>query len=230
MKSKKVKEMFPLNLQYFAESSDNNGGSDDGENNNNNDNGNGENENQSSNNSGEKTFTQSQVNDMMAKEKNEGRRAMLKSLGFKNEEDAKKAIEGFNAFMKLQKSEQEINKDDVEKAKSDVAESELRAQNAENKLSCYEAGVNKDCIDDVLAIARTKVTENKSLDDVLKEMKKDNKYSTFFSSSNQGNKGGTGSQPGHSGGSGDSKPGSYGKSLAERASGSSKTETKSNFF
>lgn len=226
MEKKNVEKLlFPLNIQYFAEE----GGADE--------NGNGGNSNEDQNSNGnsgdEKTFTQSQVNNMMAKEKNEGRRAMLKSLGFSSEEEAKKAIEVYNSFSKLGKSEGEINKDDVDKANKAKDESISRAETAEFKLACYESGVNKDYIDDVLTIAKTKLTDGKNFDAVLKEMKKDKKYSMFFSTNNDGGANGTGSQPGHSGSGGSKKDeaGSYGKALAERANGGTKgQERKSNYF
>ena len=48
-----------------------------------------------------------------------------------------------------------------------------RAAAAEAKLACVTAGVQKDSIDDVLAIAAAKVTDDKNLDAVLEEMKKE---------------------------------------------------------
>ena len=72
--------LLPLNLQFFADGSDegNNGGNDSstpaGDN--------GDKKgNEDQTKSGEKTFTQEQVTAMMAKEKNEGKRSILKSLG-----------------------------------------------------------------------------------------------------------------------------------------------------
>lgn len=227
MKEEKV--LFPLNLQYFADEAGAEENGSDGEN---------QNEDQNSNENsgkGEKTFTQSQVSNMMAKEKNEGRKAMLKALGFSSEEEAKKAIEIYNSFSKLGKSEGELNKDDVDKANKEKDESISRAEIAEFKLACYESGVNKEYIDDVLTIAKTKITDSKDFDAVLKEMKKDKKYSLFFEESNGSDdgKGGTGSQPGHSGSNnpkGKNEVGSYGKSLAERNSVAKGQERKSNYF
>lgn len=226
----KVKELlFPLNIQYFAD-----GDGADGQN------GNGENKNEDQNSNGnsgaEKTFTQSQVNGMMAKEKNEGRRAMLNALGFSSEEEAKKAVEMLKSYANIGKDDKEINKDDVAKANKDRDESISRAEAAEFKLACYESGVNKDYIDDVLTIARTKMSDDKTFDDVLKEMKKDKKYSLFFGASENNNSGanGTGNQPGHSGSNGSKKEGagSYGKQLAERLNGNTGKgqEKKSNYF
>ena len=79
------------------------------------------------------------------------------------------------------------------------------------------------------------MSDDKDFDAVLKEMKKDKKYSLFFNASdNNGGANGTGSQPGHSGSNGSKNEGagSYGKQLAEKmAGGASKgQEKKSNYF
>ena len=225
---KKNENLFQLDLQYFADGDEGGNGTEQ------NGNGGNGNEDQNSNkNSGgnERTFTQSQVNDMMAKEKNEGRRAMLKALGFSSEDEAKKAMETLKLYSNIGKNENDINKDDVDKANKEKDESISRAETAEFKLACYESGVNKDYIDDVLTIAKTKITDSKNFDAVLKEMKKDTKYSLFFEESKEN--GGTGTQPGHSGSGGSKKdePGSFGKRLAERTSSNFKgQERKSNYF
>lgn len=199
---KKEKNLLPLNLQFFAEET---GKGNDGD----------ESENQNDSGNGEKTFTQKDVTAMMAKEKNEGRRSQLKSLGFANEQEALDALKELEDYRKSKKTKEENLENDVKTLSGDKQKAIERAEAAEQKLSCFTAGVNKDCIDDVLAIAKTKVTEDKSLDDVLSDMKKDNKYSSFFSTSSNN---GTGSNPGHSNGH-ESNLGDFGKRLAEKSSG-----------
>lgn len=223
-------KLFPLNLQFFAEGENDGSGQSGSENENQNQNNGDGNKDQANNNPGEKTFTQTQVNNMMAKEKNEGKRSMLKSLGFNSEDDAKNAMKLFNAMMDSQKSTEEKSKEEIEKINKEKESSELRALNAENKLSCFEAGVAKDCINDVLAIASTKMTDGKTLDKVLEEMKKDNRYSVFFDDTKGNNKGGTGGDPGHNNNSFLGNAGDYGKRLGQ-SNTSKKTEgNKSNFF
>lgn len=221
---KREKMMFPLNLQFFAEDDDNSGNENNG-----NDNGDESNKDQNDN-SGEKkekTFTQSQVSAMMTKEKNEGKRSILNSLGFKTEDEAKKAINLYNALVNSQKTEEEKSKEDVNKANDDKNQALSRAEAAENKLTCFEAGVDKDSIDDVLAIARTKVSDSKTLSDVLDDMKKETRYASFFKSTNSGS--GTGSNPKHTGGSGSENPGDYGKQLA-LGNSTAKKDTGSKYF
>lgn len=168
-------------------------------------------------NSGEKTFTQEQVNGMMTKEKNEGKRAAFKSLGFDNEADAKAAIEEYNKYLESKKTDDEKNKENLDKANANYQKSLARAEKAENKLSCLMAGVNTESVDDVLAIAMTKVTEDNKLEDVLNKMKEETKYSSFFTSgsnNDNSNHNGTGRNPGHNGNGGKAKPGDYGARLA----------------
>ena len=229
---KKEKEYsLPFNLQLFAEPNNNSGGTGGSEDNggaNNNNNGDGENGNQGQNNSGEKTFTQTEVNNMMTKEKNEGRRAVLKSLGFKDEEEAKKSLEEYNKYLESKKTDDEKKTEALKTAKSEKDEALKRAIEAESKLACYNAGVSKDYIDDVMLIASSKVSEDKSLDKVLEEMKKDKKYESFFGKVASSNSEGTGSNAGHSSSNNGSNEEGIGKRLAER--NKSNQNKKSSFF
>jgi len=208
----KNEKMFPLNLQFFADDSNNEGS---------------KNEDQNSNdNSGEKTFTQSEVNNMMAKEKNEGKRSVLKSLGFKTEDEAKDVIAKYNEFIESKKTDDDKAKEALKKLKDESAEALKRASIAENKLACFALGISGEYIDDVLAIASNKVTDDKNLETVLKEMKDDKKYESFFIQENN-NSGGTGSNAGHSGSSSNEKKESYGERLGKQAV---KNNVKSSYF
>lgn len=209
MKNKNLKELLNYDLQLFADegSSEGNSGSDQGSNDGNADP-------DAKDEQGEKTFTQSEVSGMMAKEKNEGRRSVLKSLGFKSEEEAKDAIKKYNEYLESQKSENEKQQEALNKANGEKDDALKRAQIAENKVACYNAGINADFLDDVLAIASTKVTDDKDLETVLKEMKEDKKYESFFGKENSSH--GTGSNAGHSGNGNEGKDSDYAKKLAER--------------
>lgn len=216
MKNEKTK-LLPYDLQFFAE--DNDSSNDQG--------GEKGNEDQNSNdNSGEKTFTQSEVNSMMAKEKNEGKRSILKSLGFKNEDEAKKSIEEYAKYLESKKTREEKDKELIDNANREKDEALQRAIKAESKLACYALGISSEYVDDVLAIASSKVTDEKSLDDVLNEMKNDEKYSNFFSAQEKKEKG-TGSNAGHSSNN-HANDDDYGKRLAEKANAN--VSAKSSFF
>ena len=178
---------------------------------------------------GAKTFTQEQVTAMMAKEKKEGRKAMLKKLGFANEAEASKAMKIYQAMMNSQKTEEELEAEKNKGLEGEKSEAEKRAQAAEDKLSCVMAGVRKDSIDDALAVAKLKVTDEKTLDKVLADMKKEPRYVGFFKEDDNvdDDEEGTGSEPGHTKKKGKPKKGSYGANLAK---GLNKGEQKKTYF
>ena len=227
MKTKNDEKLLNLDLQLFAEGDgdsstggDNNVGGDD----NNNDVNHGTDENH-----GGKVFSQSEVSNMMTKEKNEGKRSILKALGFKSEDEAKEAIEKYNKYLEDQKSEADKQKEALDKANNEKTEALKRAKAAEDKVACYNSGIITEYIDDVLAIASTKVSDEKDLVTVLKEMKEDKKYKSFFEKDpSSGTKHGTGSNPGH-GGSEDKKE-DLGKRLAEQRRNSNNAAQKSSYF
>ena len=205
MKNEVVKKMLPLNLQFFAEDNEPNV-----------ENENQENENEDISEPEVKTFTQEEVNSLLASTKREAKKNVLSSLGFKSEAEAKNSISMLNKLL-----EDDSPNDSENNTES---ENEKRALAAESKLTCLLAGVDKDSIDDVIAIANKKVTQEKDLSKVLEEMKEEKRYSSFFCDDNKG----TGSDPGHSGNTDDNSD-SYGKRIASMNKNSS-NNGKSNFF
>lgn len=229
-----LKMRLPYNLQFFAEPNDDNNDDVNNPGDGNSDNGkNGEDDHKGGN---EKTFTQDEVNRMMAREKREGKTSMLKSLGFNNEEDAKNALNLLKALTDSQKTAEQKANEKKDNAINDKAAAEKRADLAEAKLTCFMNGVDKDSIDDVLSIALKKVSDDKSLDDVISDMKSEKRYSYFFGTSDDSKKdegkkdndNGTGRTPGHNKTGDDEKPGDYGKRLAQ--SNMSSSAKKSSFF
>ena len=103
-----------------------------------------------------------------------------------------------------------------------------RADKAEAKLACINANVNKESVDDVLAIARMKVTDAKDLETVLTEMSKEERYEKFFGESDSDSDEGTGSNPGHLKDKDAKKKGSFGARLA--SSTAKNSEMKSSYF
>ena len=227
MKKKELKTLLPLNLQFFAEDDnpDDKGSAED-----NNQGGNDDSGKDDQTDSGKKTFTQEEVTRMMTREKKEGRNAAIKALGFENEEEVKKAASLLKALLDSQKSDKEKAEEEKNNAVNQKSDAEKRASEAEAKLTCFLSGVNKDSIDDVLSIALPKVTEDKDLSKVLEDMKKNNRYASFFEG-NSGGKGGdkgTGNPPGHSGKEGEDEKGSYGKRLGSQNKPTK--EKKSSYF
>ena len=225
----KSKFKFPYRLQFFAESGEegNNGGNQDAP-----ENGGADDNNGSKDTNGEKsgkTFTQDEVNRMMTREKQQGKQSMLNSLGFKTEEEAKSAFNLLKALTDSQKSAEQKAEENKNTAVQEKADAEKRAEMAEAKLSCVMNGVNTDAVDDVLAIALGKITDGKTLDDVIGEMKKETRYSSFFTTSNNNSSSGnTGRTPQNNNGGEGNNATDYGKQLATKYGNGS--GVKSKFF
>lgn len=180
-------------------------------------------------------LSQTQLNRMMTKEKREGKKSILKALGFDSIDEAKKAGKLLTTLLDSQKTDKEKSADS-EKARKAAEE---KAMLAEFKLSCALHGVNKDSIDDVLAIAAGKVDEDTSIDDVLDEMMEQKRYKGFFSrvadddDDDDDSKGkGTGRLPGNKRRSTASKNAEYGKQLATKrvSAGNPNGQKKSTYF
>ena len=227
---KSTELLIPLNLQFFAEGGDGAGEGDNagagaadaGQQGNGDQNHEGGNSNKSGDDESGKTFTQAELSAVAATEKKQGKQSILNLFGLKSEKEAKEQAAAFKQWQESQKDTEQKLKDSQEA----TSEAEKRAATAEAKLACVTAGVQKDSIDDVLAIAATKVTDDKNLDAVLEEMKKDTKYKGFFTTGT-GSAGTGSSADHHKGGAG---TGGMGENYGARLAKSKSAKVKSAFF
>lgn len=150
-----------------------------------------------------KTFTQEEVNRLLKTERESSQRKLLKELGV---EDPKSAKEGLAKYKEI------LDKDKTEAQKANEAlgtetkakeEAEKRALLAEAKVEVLSAGCKPEYLDDLITLAMGRVTEDKNLAAVVKEMKEDSKYAAFF-----GEDGSDSGDKGTGGGSGFKKKGS----------------------
>ena len=127
----------------------------------------------------EKTFTQAEVSRMMTKEKQQGRSAAYKELGIDPSDT--NMVSMFKAFIEAQKtSEQKANE---QKAENDakLAQAMEKARVAEAKATALKFGVKPECVDDVVALAITKVTDDNDVDAIINDFK--SKYTFWFADS-----------------------------------------------
>lgn len=171
-----------------------------------------------------KTFTQEDVNRMMAAEKEQGRRSILKELGVEDVGSAKESLQKYQEYLNSQKTELEQAQASQAKLQSDYAAAIAKANHAENCLAAMKLGANTESIDDLVALAVTKVSDTKDFETVLSEMKSNSVYAGFFKTS-VGT--GSGGMQGHPAGEGEPTA-TLAKSLAEKQI-AQKTQ-KSNYF
>lgn len=123
----------------------------------------------------EKSFSQSQVNKMMAKEKRQGKNAAFKELGIDPKDE--KTVKMLKAFVKSQNE----GKGDVND-KNDYRESEAekRATIAEAKLTAINLGVKPKYAEDVVTLAMSKMSkdEDSDMESIISEFKI--KYPNWF--------------------------------------------------
>ena len=221
MKDIDHKNLIPFNLQLFAKGGEGENTEPSVEQNNN-----GDQNQQGNQNSGAKTFTQDEVNTIGAREKNQGKNSILKLFGCADENAAKTEAEEFKKWKETQLTEEQKRAQEQKKLTDSAAASEQRVIIAESKVTLLSAGVTAESLEDVLAIAMGKVTEEKTLDKVIAEMKKEQKYSGFFGESSFN--GGTGSSASHNKGGQNNSAGNIGERLAKAKLAN--TAPKSKFF
>lgn len=137
----------------------------------------------------DKSFTQDQVNSMVAAEKRKTLSSVYKGLGFESEDQAKEFIQKY-------KQEEEQNKTDLvkaqeaaKKAEEEKAAETARAQDLQYKFDAISEGCDASSASDVVVLAKAKMTDDKDFATALKEVKE--QYPAMFGQTDNGS-GGTG--------------------------------------
>ena len=150
---------------------------------------------QQNNNTNQQTSTQQNNNVDVEKVKGDAIAEYLKSLGVENSDS-------LQAIVKKAKEDEEANKTDLQKkddaltatTKELVTEREARVI-AEAKLSAIQLGAKPELVDDLVIVAKAKVTKDKDINAVIAEMKDSTNGKIYFVTSeeeeNETNKKGT---------------------------------------
>lgn len=163
----------------------------------------------------EKSYSQKELKDAIKKEKAKATEELLKELGVKDFDSAK---EGISKYLESV----EKNKTDLQKANESVENlnekiKELTNKNIDLDLTNKSliANVKSDNIADFVAIVKSRITSEKTADEVISELKENQAYSGFFSSVENNEKAGTGSPVGVHKKSGNNLE-NYGRELAKK--------------
>lgn len=157
-----------------------------------------------------KTFTQEEVNTMMAAEKRQGKNSVLKELGL-NPED-KDALKNLKTLLEGQKTDTQRLTDNLKAETEAKSAAEARALIAERKLMVLTSGCLPDFVEEVTALATAKTSDAVPFETALKQVRE--KCAAFFGE--QGNGGsGTGQGQGHKRTPGNGGAGGLGARLAQ---------------
>ena len=129
----------------------------------------------------DKTFTQDQVNKMMTREKNQGRNAAYKEMGIDPKDT--KMVNMFKAFIESQKTDDQKKAEEESENQAKMNDAIQRAQLAEAKAEAMMLGVKSQFVEDVVALALAKMTEDSDLKTIIGEFK--TKYPTWFGDSSE---------------------------------------------
>lgn len=139
--------------------------------------------NQSIGGTGAKTFTQEQVNYMMANEKNQGRNAAFREMGIDpNDPNGINMMNMFKAFMSAIQSPEQQVKNQVNQQQSKIIEAENRAIKAEVKAEAMQLGIQGQYVDDAVIIIMSKLNNNTDVKTTVGELK--TKYPIWFDTGN----------------------------------------------
>lgn len=174
-----------------------------------------------------KTFTQEDVNRLLKAEKESAKRSLLKELGVDDAKTAKEGLAKYREILDKDKTNAERAKEGLAAETKAKGEAERRALLAEAKVEALSAGCNPTYLDDLITLATSRVTEDKDLSAVIKEMKGDQKYKTLFGTDHEPGDKGTGGGGGYRRKQGSDKKGSLGSRLGEQAA---KSAVKNPYF
>lgn len=174
-----------------------------------------------------RVFTQEELNRIAANEKRQGMASALKTLGFEDEKVAQEWVKKYREFEESKKDDLTKAQETLEAEKREKDELAKKADLLEKRFKVVASGVPADKADDVVLLAMAKVTDNKTFEECLEDLK--NTYPIFFEAGASAGSVGTGTggtPPRKSVNSG--KDGSIGKRLAEQRKTS--TQTKKSYF
>lgn len=169
-----------------------------------------------------KTYTQAQINSMMANEKRTARQALLKELGFEVGDDQSytTTVANIKKTLDAGKTQQQLDQEAKTKAEGDAKAANARAAAAEMKVSALTAGVNPKRLDDMILLAQAKIANGQTAEQAFADLKKD--YPDAFGAEASG---GTGNHVNPA-----NKTGNDGESRGTRLAKQNKTSAKNSYF
>lgn len=174
-----------------------------------------------------KTFTQEEVNRMMAKEKREGKLSVLKELGVEDVKNAKDGLKRYQDYLDSQKTEAEKAQAEVQRLAQEKAELEEKARMADIQVAALKNGIKADFLEDAIILAQNKKTDDMTYDDIFNELKQS--YPSFAGTVQTSAPKGTGDLPKPTATQHQSTADDYGKRLAE-ARLAQRTANTGNYF
>lgn len=139
--------------------------------------------------SNDKTFTQEQVNSMIAAEKRKNLSSVYKGLGFESEEAAKQFVEKYKQQEENNKSELVKEQERNKQLEAEKKAEQSKAQDLQYRFDAMAEGCDAKAAEDVVVLVKAKMSDDKDFATALKEVKE--QYPVMFGQTDNGG-GGTG--------------------------------------
>lgn len=118
----------------------------------------------------EKMIPQSDVNNLIAKEKKKATERLLKELGIDDFENAKEGLQKFREWQESQKTEQEKQQELLKTLQTDNQEKDKTISNLQAQVAALKNDVKADSVEDVIALAERLVNDDVTIDDAIKQI------------------------------------------------------------
>lgn len=118
----------------------------------------------------DKTFTQDDVNNLIARESKTAQEKLLKKLGIEDFDSAKDGLEKFRTWQDEQKTEAEKQAEALKNFETQNGALSNENETLKASLSALKVGVLADSIPDVVTLAKTLVTDDVDMDAAIAQV------------------------------------------------------------
>ena len=116
------------------------------------------------------TFSQEDVNNIVAREAKKAQEKLLKQLGIEDFDNAKEGFQKFQEWQESQKTEAEKQAEQLEKLQSENESKDTTINQLQAQLSALKTGVIADSVEDVVALAKNYVSDDVDMDTAIKQV------------------------------------------------------------
>jgi hypothetical protein len=115
----------------------------------------------------DKTFTQDDVNNIVAKEVKKAQEKLLKQLGIEDFNSAKEGLQKFREWQDAQKTEAQKQAERLQQLEQQFTAVQQEKESLAAQLAAVKAGVHADYVEDVVVLAQRLVNDDTTLEEAI---------------------------------------------------------------
>jgi hypothetical protein len=117
-----------------------------------------------------KTFTQEDVNNIVAREVKKTQEKLLKQLGIDDFNSAKEGLQKFREWQESQKTEAQKQAERLQQLEQQFNAVQQEKESLMAQLAAVKAGVHADFVEDVIVLAQRLVNEETTIDEAIQKV------------------------------------------------------------